>query len=337
MMERFSELDSFALRFKMMVRKVLFGLSLIFVVCGCRNTTTKRDISSPYIIATLKGPSSMGMIRLIDSLSKGENNSVQVKILNEPIQVRKMMIEGSADFAILPTTMAAIVYNKGLEYQLISIPVWGTLYLVGSDSTIKSWADLRGKRVHIMAKGMTPDVFFRFLLQKNGIDPDRDITLDYSFPTHIDLANAVAARQAEIGVISEPMASLIMQKNKSLSRIFDLNEEWKKHEGTPIAETAFMGKKSLLKRDPLMGEKLMSSYAASTEWVNQNPDSAAVLIVKYNILPDSEVAITAISGSNLKFVRAKEIKKQIEEYLNVFYKMNPEIIGGKIPDENFYY
>lgn len=336
-MEGFFELNSFVLRFKMMVRRFLFGLLLISVVCGCRNTTTKSDDSSTYTIATLKGPSSMGMIRLIDSLSKMDNNSVQVKILNEPIQVRKMMIEGSADFAILPTTMAAIVYNKGLEYQLVSIPVWGTLYLVGSDSTIKSWEDLRGKRVHIMAKGMTPDVFFRFLLQKNGIDPDKDITLDYSFPTHIDLANAVAARQAEIGVISEPMVSLTMQKNKTLRRIFDLNEEWRKQEGAPIAETAFMGKKSLLQHNPLMVEKLISSYAASTKWVNQNPDSAAVLIVKYNILPDSEVAIIAIPGSNLKFVRAKEIKKQIEEYLNVFYKMNPEIIGGKIPDENFYY
>ncbi len=86
-----------------------------------------------------------------------------------------------------------------------------------------------------------------------------------------------------------------------------------------------------------MAEKLISGYEASTRWVNQNPDSAARLIVKYNILPDCDVALNAIPRSNLKFIRAKGIKDKIEEYLNVFYQMNPDIIGGKIPDEDFYY
>jgi len=279
----------------------------------------------------------MGMIRLIDSLNRGNGHNIKVLILNEPIQVRKMMIDGSADFAILPTTMAAIIYNKGLEYQLISIPVWGTLYLFGSDTTITRWEDLRGKRVNLMAKGMTPDVLFRYLLQKNGINPDKDIILDYSFPTHIDLANAVAAGQAELGVISEPLASLAMQKNKSVRSIFDLNDEWSKYEGIPLAETAFMAKKSVIQSNRQIVEKIISSYDASTRWVNKNPDSAAMLIVKYNILPNCDVAVSSIPRSNLKFVRAKGIQKQIKDYLNIFYKMNPDIIGGKLPDENFFY
>jgi len=336
-MRKFSELDSFVERIENMLRKSLLVLALAFLLNGCRNSTPNADSTSIYTIATLKGPSSMGMIRLIDSLSQGNGHSVQVKILNEPIQVRKMMIDGSADFAILPTTMAAIVYNKGLEYQLIGIPVWGTLYLFGSDTTITRWEDLRGKRVNVMAKGMTPDVLFRYLLQKNGINPDRDITLDYSFPTHIDLANAVAAGQTDLGVISEPLASMVIQRNKAVRRIFDLNDEWSKYEGIPIAETAFMARKSVIKNNRKMVEKLISGYEASTKWVNKNPDSAAMLIVKYNILPNYNVALNAIPRSNLKFIRAKGIRLQIEEYLNVFYQMNPDIIGGKIPDEDFFY
>ncbi len=42
-----------------------------------------------------------------------------------------------------------------------------------------------------MARGMTPDVA-QYLLEKNGLDPQQDITLDYSF-SHIDLANLGAA------------------------------------------------------------------------------------------------------------------------------------------------
>lgn len=310
---------------------------LSFLLNGCRNSIQYADNDRSYIIATLKGPSSMGMIRLIDSLSRGDSNSVQVKILNEPLQVRKMMIDGSADFAILPTTMAALVYNKGLEYQLIAITGWGSLYLFGSDTTICRWEDLRGKRVNVMAKGMTPDVLFRYLLQKNDISPDRDIILDYSFPTHIDLANAVASGQADLGVISEPLASMVSDRNKAVRRIFDLSEEWSKYEGTPLAETAFLAKVSVTQSNRKVTEKLISAYKASIKWVNQNPDSAAMLIVKYDILPNYEVALSAIPETNLNFISANKIRQQIEEYLTVFYNMNPDIIGGKIPDEAFIY
>ncbi|MDA3822771.1 MAG: ABC transporter substrate-binding protein, partial [Bacteroidales bacterium] len=187
MMRKLAEIDSFVERIENMLRTVFMVLAIVFLLNGCKDSVPNADKANTYVIATLKGPSSMGMIRLIDSLNQGENHTVEVKILNEPLQVRKMMIDHTADFAILPTTMAAIVYNKGLEYQLMAIPVWGTLYLSGSDTTITQWEDLRGRRVNVMARGMTPDVLFRYLLQKNDIDPDKDITLDNSFPTHIDL------------------------------------------------------------------------------------------------------------------------------------------------------
>jgi NitT/TauT family transport system substrate-binding protein len=260
-----------------------------------------------------------------------------VKILNEPLQVRKMMLDGTADFAILPTTMAAIMYNKGLNYKLIGVPVWGTLYLVGQAGGVTRWEELKNRRIYVMARGMTPDVLFRYLLLKNNLNPDRDVSVDYSFPTHIDLANAVAAGRAGLAVVSEPLASLVMQKNKAVKLIFNLEKEWCRFENFEIAETAFLGKESVIQSDRNIVEAIISAYAFSTGWVNQYPDSAAVLIVKHGILPDRDVAVRAIPGSNLKFVRADEVKREIEDYLNVFYNLNPDIIGGKIPDENFIY
>jgi len=324
-----------------MVKKYFSGLFLLFVFIifysGCQGKATRKDSAEIYTIATLKGPSSMGMIKLIDSLNKGGPHGVKVIILDEPLQVRKMMIDRTADFAILPTTMGAITYNKGFGYQLIAVPVWGTLYLVGSDTTVKTWGDLRGKRVHVMARGMTPDELFRYLLRKNGIDPEKEITLDYSFPTHIELANAAGAGRAALAVLSEPLASMVIKNNRNLRRIFSLNEEWAESEGAPIAETAFMAKKEILSNNRDLAEKLLSTYRGSTNWVNQYPDSAAALIVKYGVLPDSESAYNSIPLSNLKFARAKDVRKEIYEYLNVFYRMNPDIIGGKLPDENFIY
>ncbi|NMC41190.1 MAG: ABC transporter substrate-binding protein [Bacteroidales bacterium] len=322
------------------MRRYLFIISFVIpaglIFCAC-NQGKRGSGDGTFTIATLRGPSSMGMIKLIDSLGSSKNHSVKMEILDEPLIVRKMMIDGSADFAILPTTMAAITYNKGFDYRLVAVPVWGTLYLMGSDTTISEWKNLRGKRVHVMARGMTPDELFRYLLVRNGIDPGKDISLDYSFPTHIDLANAAGAGRAALAVLSEPMASIVMKNNRAVRRIFSLNEEWAKFEGMPLAETAFMAKRSVLENNRDLAEKIIASYKSSTIWVNKYPDSAAALIVRYNILPDFEAALNAIPLSNLKFERAFDVMDEVKEYLGVFYRMNPEITGGKIPDEGFFF
>ncbi|HZJ73768.1 MAG TPA: hypothetical protein VFC87_03085, partial [Perlabentimonas sp.] len=80
---------------------ILLAVALIFF--GCQHQPKQSNIVT---IATLKGPSAMGMIRFIDSVNTISDSHIRVEILNEPIQVRKMVIDGSADFAILPTTMA---------------------------------------------------------------------------------------------------------------------------------------------------------------------------------------------------------------------------------------
>lgn len=315
-----------------MKRHLIGILIIIIVLSGCTGKSSNKKI----VIATLKGPSAMGMIKMIDSLATIENAESEILIFDEPIQVRKLILENKADFAILPTTMGAILYNKGINYKLAAIPVWGTLYLFGNDSTIKTWSDLMGKKIYLMAKGMTPDVFFKYLLIRNGIDPEKDVTLDYSFPTHIDLANAVAAEIASLGVISEPMVSLVMQRNKNILPIFDLNKEWQKiHNNTPIAQTAFLVNSDFAKENPAFVEQIMDEYQKSTTWVNENPEDAAELIVKYGILPDVLVAKESIPRSNLNFVRAEKIKMEIYRYLEIFNSLNQDIIGGKIPDEDF--
>lgn len=312
-------------------------LTLLTLIAGCRFSSNGISEERSYKIATLNGPSSIGMIKLIDSLRSSSDPEVTIDILNEPMQVRKMMLEDEAQFAVLPTTMAALLYNKGMDYIMIAVPVWGSLYLLGNDSTINNWEKLRGKNINIMGRGMTPDILFRYLLKKYDLDPDKDISLDYSFPTHLEMANAIAAGQAKTGVVSEPQASLVLNRNKNVHLIFDLNKEWEKYEGFPMTQTALLVKKSVLERNPKLVKRIMSACEKSTIWVNRNPGEAANLIVKYGILPDYQTAVNSIPRSNLSFSQASVIKEMIEKYLKVFYDIDPEIIGGKIPDEKFYY
>ena len=92
-------------------------ISLLLLLASCVRVDDNDDV----VIVFLLGPSSLGMLRVIDSIN--------VPVLNEPLQVRKMMLDGSADFAVLPSNMAALLYNKGVDYRLVAVSTWGTLYL----------------------------------------------------------------------------------------------------------------------------------------------------------------------------------------------------------------
>lgn len=311
---------------------LLVILLLLLAACSGRSTGSRDD---KVVIATLNGPSSMALIKLIDSLERENSSGLKVVIHDEPLQVRKMMLDGSADFALLPATMAAILYNKGLDYRLLAIPVWGTLYLTGYDTTITTLDDLHGRRVNVMARGMTPDVVFRFLLEREGIEPGEDVRLDYSFPTHIELASAVAGGVADLAVMSEPMVSMVTERNSKIRILIDLNSEWERVTGAPMVQTALLASGSLTESDTALVEQVTGACMRSAFWVNSVPDSAARLIVKYGILPDVTTAIASIPRSNIDFRRARDIRDEIEAYFEIFYNMDPDITGGRIPDESF--
>ncbi|MDA3781451.1 MAG: ABC transporter substrate-binding protein [Bacteroidales bacterium] len=316
---------------------LLLFVGLTFLSCNSKKkkSSKKKTIN----IATLKGPSAISMIKLIDDSKEINGLKTNFIIKDEPLQVRKMLINEAVDFAVLPTTMAAIMYNKGINYKLAAIPLWGTLYLCGKDSTIHEWSDLQGKRINLMAKGMTPDVLFKYLLAKNNLKINKDVKLDYSFPTHIELASAIAAEKANIGVISEPFVSIITNKNKNINIIFDLDKEWKKATNNNIllAQTALLVNSDFADNFPELTNAFLQEYKETSDWVNHNQTLATDLIVKHKILLDTSIANTSINNSNIKFEYAYEIKEEINKYLNIFYLMNKKIIGGKIPDEDFYY
>lgn len=304
--------------------------------CSCKQVARKSDL---IVTATLKGPGGMAMIKMIDEKPVLEGRKTTFLLKNEPNQVRDLMFRRAVDFAVVPTTMAAMLYNKDLPYLLTAIPVWGTLYLFGNDSTIKEWKDLKGKKVCLMGKGMTPDVMFRYLASRNGIDPDKDIIADYSFPTHIELANAIAAGVANLGVISEPLVSLVMEKNPNVRSIIDFNEEWVKIFGNtvPFAQTALLVHKELTEQNPVLVAEYLQELEKSICFVNNSIEEASALIEKYNILPERNLAKPSIPLCHFNFTLAYKEKEGIEEYLKVFFNFNPLSIGGKLPDESFYY
>ncbi len=154
------KLNNFVKIFKIMVRVFFFFAAIIFLTGSCRD-----PVKESYRIATLKGPSSMGMIYLIDSLAGNENFKTHVDILDEPIQVRKMMLEGTADFATLWLSTGIQLRAQGVKVvNIAQILRRSALMLVAKKSSgILRPEDVAGKKVGLWGAvfQIQPRAFFR--------------------------------------------------------------------------------------------------------------------------------------------------------------------------------
>ncbi len=288
-------------------------------------------------IATLRGPSAMSMAPLIRD--SREDSTVLYSLYNEPQQVRALMLREAVDVAVLPSNFGALMYNRGLPYQLAAVPVWGNLYLLGPAGETWDWEQASGKRIHLMARGMIPDILFRYLLFSHGLDPDRDVFLDYSFPTHIELAQAMAAGKVDYGVMAEPQASMVLDQNPALGRLLSLDEAWAalQPDRLPLPQTAILVHASFAREHRDRLEQFLDRYRDAASWVSSHPVEAGRLIDSLGIIPGAEIAARAIPWSNIRFMRAEEIRSTLTDFFRVLYAYDPVTLGGKMPDEGFIY
>lgn len=301
-----------------------------FTFFSCKESLNVKDIK----IVALNGPSALSMLQLLDS---SMTTHWHIDIYKEPEQVRQLMLQNKTDWAILPYNVAVMMFNKGSNYKLAAVPVWGSLYLSGSD-TLTTWEELKGKKVFLMARGMTPDLIFRELLKRNKLKVDTDVFLDYSFPTHIDLALAAATGKAPIALLSEPMLSVAMEQNSNMKILLDMQKEWIKYIGNeaPMAQTALVVNAEYAAKNAEEVKLFLSAYQESLNWVKLNSDLAAKRAVDRKIVSSYQAALVALSRCHFEWMYADEGKAKLEQYTQLLLNQNPAVVGGKLPADSFY-
>ncbi|HEX7590090.1 MAG TPA: ABC transporter substrate-binding protein, partial [Demequinaceae bacterium] len=64
-------------------------------------------------IASLKGPTTMGLVKLMDDASKGTAaEDYQATVYGTPDEVIPLVVQGKLDIALIPANLAAVLYNK---------------------------------------------------------------------------------------------------------------------------------------------------------------------------------------------------------------------------------
>lgn len=334
------------------MRKNIVGLLiislLVFLLAGCSSTkkVEEKDAKTPtpaesvsLDAAVLRGPTAVGMVKMMeDKPSLGAGGNVNYVLEQSPDVLTSKLLTGEIEIATIPTNVAAKIYNQGIPYQLAAMNTWGVMYVISNGVDIQKWTDLKGKEISATGKGAASDVVFHYLLEKNGVKPDKDVTLTYT-PSPAELAQLTIAGKNKIAILPEPWVSTVLAKNKNVKLALDLQKEWTRINGTdvPFAQTCLVVNRDFASKHADIIAKFIEQYAASLDWVNKNTTQAGELVKKQNIGIPSDVTQAAIPRCNLRYASSQDSRKAVDKYLQTLLEFAPDSIGGKLPDENFYY
>ncbi|GAU78797.1 ABC transporter substrate-binding protein [Fusibacter sp. 3D3] len=287
---------------------------------------------------TPEGATTIAMLKMIhEQPILKENVTVEYESLTATDLLATEIMGEKTDFAIVPTNLAIKLYNKGVPYKFASINTHGNLYMITS-LDITSWEDLKGKEIYMIGQGLIPDLIFRYLAEANGLDPDQDMKLIYLAGT-TEVAPTFLAGKSTITLMPEPILSVVSTKDVPYTVLFDFQEEFEKATGLEggFPQAGLMVKNTVIEAYPEVVDAFIAKLEESCTWVNENPKEAGAYAEELELGTPTPIIVKAMEGLNIWHENAYEHKDSLEMFYDILLKASPEAIGGKLPDEGFYY
>lgn len=318
-------------------------LLLSFAACGGKDggedsdvtdapeTNYEREVKTK--IAALNGPTGLGLAEI----KADRSYAYDVEYYSDPQEVGPLLIKGEVDIAALPLNMAANLYKKtDGKIKMLAINTLGVLHVLSKDDSIKSVADLKGKTVYSSGQGATPEYIVNYILRKNGLEPGKDVTIEYK-TAHNELATLAVEGSVDICILPEPFASKVLAKNESYKRVLDLTAEWGKVSSAKLAQGCLVARADYIEQNPEIIKEFMSFYEASVNFVNNENNAGAVFLAKNGYFDTPQLAADTIPNCNIVFITGEEMKKTATENFTVLFEANPASVGGEIPADALYY
>jgi len=326
-----------------LVSFIVFLLVTPLVAMGAKDANVTSSYENPKTLhaSVLNGPSGMGMAYLFEHEPDLDGVKCTFETTASPDVLLPKMIKGEIDIGILPTNAAAKIYNANGLVVLGAIVGEGNLYVMSRDKKVHTVADLVGKKIAVAGHGATPDYLLQYLASKSLIeigDSDDKINMDFSIPT-AEIAPSLIAGKIDYALVPEPFATVCQMKDQSILRSLDLQHLWMAYsdEALNYPLTVCVIRKEYAQKYPQTVQKFLDEYRKSIEWTNANPLEAGKLVEKYTLGLSAAIASKSIPNASFAYIPAADAKPFVESLLSVFLQIEPSSIGGKLPDNNFYF
>lgn len=284
-------------------------------------------------VASLKGPTSIGLSALMTS----ENEHYEFNIYAAADEIVPLVVKGEVDIALVPANLAATLYQKtNGAIEVANINTLSVLQVVTpGDVEMSDLTALKGKTIYMTGKGTTPEASLRYLVEKNGMSWD-DMTVEFKTEA-TEVVSALQTDPTAFAVLPEPFATVAIQQLENRHIALSLGDEWDRvsDNGSQLVTGVTIVRKEFAEAHPAAMLQFAADAAESVAYVNGHPEDAATKIESLDIVK-APIAKLAIPRCNLVCMTGEEMRTALSGYLDVLYTFDPQMIGGKLPDDAFY-
>ena len=325
------------------MKKILISISLIMalalLLAACatgRNLAVDDDVT--IRLRGLQGPTSMGLAPLVTDAQAGEESfEVDFEVTASPEEIVPLIIKGECDFAAVPANLASTIYNKtegGIV--VLAINTLGVLDIVERGNTVESLKDLKGKKLYASGEGAVPEYVIRLLLEKNGLDPDSDVEIEW-LSEHSAIVAKLEVEEESTALLPQPFVTIAQKQLTDLRLALDLNDDWT--ELIPEAGLVMgvlIAQKSFVEENEKAVAAFLASYKESIDYTNNNPKEASLMIEALDVF-NAAIAEEAIPHCNIHYEDGDSMRDSLSGFLTLLHGMNPQSVGGELPPADFYY
>ncbi len=311
---------------------LLVILSLVLVMaCSGKNTPLEETIH--VSIGPLKGPTAIGLAdfkRSVIDRDESDDSSYSLEIFPLAEELVGKLNSGDLDLAVIPSNLAASLYNKtGGKLKVLATNNLGVVHLLENGNNIKGLKDLNGKTVYTIGKGTTPDASLNYFKDYYGLSFNIEYRSEAS-----EVASLLGTEEDIIAFLPEPFVSVIEKKNGNIRRLMDMNEKWIEMNDSPIITSVIVGRTEFIEGNPGLVKDLLAQIKESIE--SDRLEDVLEVSEELGIIPKG-LDPSVITRCRLHYLDGDELKTTLNAYLTILEDFNPKLIGGRLPDENFYY
>ena len=321
-----------------MLKKILSVVLAAVLLLASAAVSAEGTQKTTVRLGGLKGPTSMGMVKLLEDNENGLTaNRYEFTLAGSPNDLTPALLKGDLDVLAVPVNLGAILFGKsGGAVQLAAVNTLGVLYIVEKGGeTVQSLEDLKGKTLYATGKGSTPEYALAYLLAQHGIDINADLTVEW-MSEHTEVVAKMAAAENAVALLPQPFVTVAAGQVENMRVALDLTKEWDSLDnGSQLITGGLVVRKAFAEENPEALAAFLEEYAASTAYTNEHPAEAAQLIEKFDIIK-AAVAEKAIPFCNIVCVTGDEMKGIVTGYYQTLFDQNPEAVGGAMPGDEFY-
>lgn len=326
---------------KKLLSLVLIAVLLLVPFTACQSPAPETPpAEDPTVrIAGMKGPTSIGLVTLAKDAEKGNTkNKYHIDMTyGKADAILPKLLQGELDMAALPANVAASVYNSSNgKVRVLAINTLGVVNIVEKGETIHTFSDLVGKKIYAVGKGTTPEYALRYLLAENGVDFD-SLNIEWRNEA-TEILPLLKTEAGSIAMIPQPFVTAAQLQVEGLRIAINFNEAWEALDnGSTFVTGVMVVRTAFLEKYPAVVADFLDEYQDSVMATHHSPEGVAALTVEYGLIAALPIAERAVLHCAQLYIGGAEMKVALSSYLKTLYDLAPASIGGKLPEDAFYY